>query len=315
MSVERQIGNCQACAGDFKLRAGVMVHHGYERPGIGYDIGDCLGVGQVPYEVSCELVKERKRGLEMYRDEQQSLLQSLERNAVRLIAQKEYRHGREADRVNPGQVDILPPIKGREYLVTYDRDQTPDKEWNLILKNKKYSVKSNIRAADADIDFLAQRIDNWHPMPIRTVEEEEQKEARAKAERGAAKAAAKAEKEAKAAAKEAEKDRKVLEKMKKHSRAINALKAELRRLADEFNATSSRDRKIELAQLASAAVGGVVGYSEDALIGPSAKPIVLRLLDMPEEMLLLRLISMRPTMRGAEPKIDYSYGGHIWEIK
>src|SRR5271157_5749029 len=57
MSVTRYIGNCQICEGDQKLHDGLMVHHGYRRPGTGYIVGDCPGVGEVPYEVSCELRK------------------------------------------------------------------------------------------------------------------------------------------------------------------------------------------------------------------------------------------------------------------
>ena len=60
MKTTRYIGNCQICEGDQKLHVGRMVHHGYQRPGDGAIRGDCPGVGQVPYEVSCDLVKSYK---------------------------------------------------------------------------------------------------------------------------------------------------------------------------------------------------------------------------------------------------------------
>lgn len=60
----RHVGNCQICEGDQKLLDSRMVHHGYRRPGDGVIHGDCPGVGEVPYEVSCDLIKSHKTGLE-----------------------------------------------------------------------------------------------------------------------------------------------------------------------------------------------------------------------------------------------------------
>jgi len=57
-SVSRSLqhtGTCGACEGNVKRDArGRMVHHGYQRPGFGYIVGDCLGVGTVPWELSPE---------------------------------------------------------------------------------------------------------------------------------------------------------------------------------------------------------------------------------------------------------------------
>jgi len=41
----RYIGWCPVCERDIKVRDDVLVHHGYQRPGVGYIIGDCVGVG------------------------------------------------------------------------------------------------------------------------------------------------------------------------------------------------------------------------------------------------------------------------------
>lgn len=41
----------------------VMVKHGYERPGYGYLVGECSGVGHPPFELSCELTKEWRNTL------------------------------------------------------------------------------------------------------------------------------------------------------------------------------------------------------------------------------------------------------------
>lgn len=61
---DEKCGTCPVCFGDYVvhlpagLGAGIrpkkMVHHGYERPGVGYIVGDCHGVGFMPFELSCE---------------------------------------------------------------------------------------------------------------------------------------------------------------------------------------------------------------------------------------------------------------------
>ncbi len=40
---------CQCCEGRFATRHNQLGHHGYKRPGIGYILGDCMGVGYAPY--------------------------------------------------------------------------------------------------------------------------------------------------------------------------------------------------------------------------------------------------------------------------
>ena len=71
--VTRYVGICQICESEHKLttdafpslgifgEAHKVVHHGYRRPGHGSIEGDCAGVGEVPFEVSCEATR-RYRG-------------------------------------------------------------------------------------------------------------------------------------------------------------------------------------------------------------------------------------------------------------
>lgn len=64
---DEKCGACPVCFGDYvvtshhdarnKRVTTKMVHHGYERPGVGYIVGDCHGVGFEPFEVSCEGTK------------------------------------------------------------------------------------------------------------------------------------------------------------------------------------------------------------------------------------------------------------------
>lgn len=54
------IGTCQWCFGEYKVNAKKrMFLHGYTRPGYGYTIGQCNGVGHEPFEYSHELTDQR----------------------------------------------------------------------------------------------------------------------------------------------------------------------------------------------------------------------------------------------------------------
>lgn len=50
----RYVGTCAVCEGRVKVRDGNLVHHGYRRPGHGYIVGDCFGVGRTPHEPSSQ---------------------------------------------------------------------------------------------------------------------------------------------------------------------------------------------------------------------------------------------------------------------
>ncbi len=58
------LGTCQICEREIAVEEGSIVHHGYRRPGVGYIIGDCFGVGYEPYEVgttACAAWRELQR--------------------------------------------------------------------------------------------------------------------------------------------------------------------------------------------------------------------------------------------------------------
>lgn len=60
---KRPRAECQICEREQALdTAGKkMGHHGYTRPGCGYQVGDCFGVGHAPYNATDALVKYAER--------------------------------------------------------------------------------------------------------------------------------------------------------------------------------------------------------------------------------------------------------------
>lgn len=173
--VTRYVGQCAICEGEFKLTLEHhMVHHGYRRPGWGHIVGDCMGVGEPPYEVSCEITKTYRAVLEQQKSSTEGWLGRLERGEV----------GELRVRQRPGVPEVV---------------MTPaDPMWGRSVDWAIMEARSELRKIDREIERITRLIDAWVPRPLRTVEEvkgatraERDMKAAKRAEEKAAKIAAK----------------------------------------------------------------------------------------------------------------------------
>jgi hypothetical protein len=159
----RYLGTCPCCEGTVKIRKGVMVHHGYKRPGCGYIVGDCWGVGRTPHEVSPETA--------------QGYLEVLVGIKARLERSLE---------VTPETLQERIGAWGPETTLT---PESP--KWEQALRGHRAQLASQIRAISQDVARVQGLIATWEPRPIMTVEESK---TLAKAQQEAAKAAKEGEK-------------------------------------------------------------------------------------------------------------------------
>lgn len=51
------VTTCQLCGRAIMANTGVIAHHGYKRPGEGWQTSSCRGARELPYEVSCDCLK------------------------------------------------------------------------------------------------------------------------------------------------------------------------------------------------------------------------------------------------------------------
>lgn len=179
----RFLGHCQICEQEQKLHEGRMVHHGYTRPGHGFIEGDCSGVKEVPYEVSCELLKK-------YLPQVQNHLANL----------KVFLAGLESGSITHIQFLNSSGFSRRVELVEYVAGVT---EYHLFVRQMGYKVsltKGQISQLEQEIARLERRIADWKPAPIRTIEEQMAEVKAGKDARAAERAAARQVKNAKIAA-------------------------------------------------------------------------------------------------------------------
>jgi len=160
----RFVGNCQLCEGDFRLRDGRLVHHGYKRPGDGSIHGDCPGVGLPPYEATCD-------GIRAY-------VVSLRDQVAR---EDEFRRQLEA-----GEIKTLTVQKGYGYNRKFVEIAASDShEWRNEVSSRVSGTKHRIKRLQEAIVRAEQRIVRWSPQPIRTFAEEAAKADKSRVDRAA----------------------------------------------------------------------------------------------------------------------------------
>jgi hypothetical protein len=125
-----------------------MVHHGYERPGIGYIVGDCYGVGFEPFEVSCEGTKAWLRVIQSALTQRQDALAHLDTRdeiTVDIKVRRNFRTGK-------SEIERKTLKRGED---GFDR----------AIARRRIELTAEITKIEHDIVEYGKRIVNWAPQP------------------------------------------------------------------------------------------------------------------------------------------------------
>lgn len=135
---------CGGCFGEFKVRKGKMVLHGYMRPGWGHIIGDCAGAYEDPYEVSPAGTKKHLQRL------------------FDAVAVQEYKINRlKTD--PPPLFEVNEGTSRRPFMVKHLQG-TPS--YNRILNEMIRSAEASIRQIKEEIPFTEFAIRDWRPREL-----------------------------------------------------------------------------------------------------------------------------------------------------
>lgn len=134
---------CQICECQQATRNGRMVHHGYKRPGDGYQHGDCYGVGHAPYPAT--------DALEAYRRALVGRTQTLNRliDDLTLVASLPDRVGR---RQNKRTIQVNRGDAGR-----YDSHEWV-RSFEELLKARQFELNQNLEHTQAEHARVDKRI-------------------------------------------------------------------------------------------------------------------------------------------------------------
>lgn len=174
MNTTKNTGTCPCCFGQYVVKKGLMVLHGYKRPGIGYIIGNCPATRRFkPYEVSSEgtvymldLAKNALRGekamlKKLRADEIPAFTRDFPRDGFYSLSAQQKRHMSHEElyetitfKKGDGQSH-----RGVDYLSCRE---------NAIRK-----AEAAIRGIEGDIRFLNEKIAAWKPVDLAVKQEEQ----------------------------------------------------------------------------------------------------------------------------------------------
>ena len=129
---------CAVCLKGFATRGGGMAHHGYKRPGHGFQTASCAGIQFPPLEVS-------PKGLEFVVRSLQKQLAADERALAERDTVPEYL---------PGRRDRKGPL---------ERIGRGDPLWPRLFAAHIAELEFSVRAISADLPPLEEMLATWHP--------------------------------------------------------------------------------------------------------------------------------------------------------
>lgn len=141
---------CQVCGRKIKAKSGLIAHHGYQRR-YGWQSASCDGARFVPYEVSCDRLKEVAGWLERFieRKEQEYNAFIAERPAKLTVME-----------------DTTAYFKGRE--VIYERPEVYNeyrenrpRTYECAYAQQRCEYERTIKYAKSDIAIMRRRIQEW----------------------------------------------------------------------------------------------------------------------------------------------------------
>ena len=144
--VDQLRGLCQACGGEWAIVGASISHHGYTRPGGGWQTGSCYGARHQPLEESCEVTAQLAVVLARHRTEQLSRLQQLRGGRMAHLTLIEEFFNRERWRTEQRAVTITPI----------------DARWARAVEIEIVKAESNIRHIESDLRIVTQRVTDWH---------------------------------------------------------------------------------------------------------------------------------------------------------
>ena len=168
------------------------MHHGYRRPGVGYIIGDCPGVGYEPYETgtgACDhylsaYVIPKVRGTQnwlvtLHSPEGPNKL-SFEHYdaATRRVIRDPLTGERETVRLTRAEAEAL-----AAGLPEWDRERY---DWARRIRIEIAQAESTLKFWNGEEDRIEKLIETWRRQPLRTIEQEIERQEASKAERDAA---------------------------------------------------------------------------------------------------------------------------------
>ena len=154
MNTTNQTTTCQICARAIKANTGVIAHHGYQRPGSGWQTASCDGAKQLPYEVSRDYIPVVIERYKMHAANQEAMADEMLRTPPATItkyAKNSYQEDVTFEK--PADFDAFEVAKA-------DRLTGSSSYQNEFLRRYRQH-RFNVKDINATIPYLQDRYDTW----------------------------------------------------------------------------------------------------------------------------------------------------------
>lgn len=135
--------HCQVCERLIQAKTGLIAHHGYRRPGMGWQTASCFGARGLPYEESRELIPFAMCVVAEHRERQLELIERLEKSPPR---------GLELERQEG-------PFRAR-YAVCWTALKG-SYEYEQTLKRRIWGAQQEVKACETELERLQKRWLAW----------------------------------------------------------------------------------------------------------------------------------------------------------
>jgi chromosome segregation ATPase len=157
----RFVGFCPCCEGTFKVQKGLLVHHGYERPGDGYIHGDCFSVGRTPHETSPDTAKAYLEMLKGIEAQLAKALENLPKVEMFLVEKRKVVDGKYVMRAE----------RYETFLFEMKKSETPKYEWDQKMESEIRQLEARLDSVRRDVQRMQNHVDTWVLKPLKTWDE------------------------------------------------------------------------------------------------------------------------------------------------
>jgi hypothetical protein len=170
---EQMRGTCQCCGSDVAVDKAAddefqrTAHHGYKRPGWGYQTASCMGARALPYELGHDKLDRLVALLEREVEQRVARVAALQAGKVQkiMVAGPYRRNGREMVEVTPQNADLLMAERTINVLAM------PGAAWVAVVRDEVARVERELVYVRRDLRDQQARRAAWahRPEALRTV--------------------------------------------------------------------------------------------------------------------------------------------------
>lgn len=158
MVSEDYIGTCQWCDGEFKVNAnGLMVLHGYQRPGYGYTLGNCTGYRQPPFEYDHKLMEVRIADLKKHNSNMAAQIKKIDGGTLEKIPNPNFVPPNDPRRT-PRWGGLDPYEGDYNSLFEFPRGH---KHFDQTVRHLRARLVADIAWNENTIAYLTEKVKNW----------------------------------------------------------------------------------------------------------------------------------------------------------